>query len=666
MITKNARGMREDLLTFRRALWHLRHGGLNQAKQFWTSRYQKRLSPALTAYRRSQAGSEQYVATGNPFGAVPVRLEASNESGYILEFLSATPLQLSPTYESLTVGTILDDFSAQAWGYEFKTVALTPQGWLEQLDESALDFLFVESAWAGSGGTWTSQLTGPSAPSSSLISLITECKARKIPTVFWNKEDPPHFEDFLDTARLFDHVFTSDSRMVVRYQEELGHNRVDVLPFAAQPAIHNPVRPLAGVQDRGVAFAGSYFAHKFPERREQLDYLLPAAQKAATKSYQDFEIYSRFFGLEEKYQFPKEFRNHVVGALPYEQILTAYKAHKVFLNVNSVVDSPSMCARRIFEILASGTPVVSAPSAAVREFFPDDELMVAGSEREAELQIRALLNSEELRSRMVHKAQRRIWAKHTYTHRAKEVLDAIGIEVPPSSRSFGSSPLVSVMVSTMRPQQIDHVLQTVAAQQGAEVELLLLAHGFSWDESEVLHRANALGLKKVKLLSEDASKSLGYCMNRLVEASEGQVLAKMDDDDLYGEFYLLDMVNALHYSGADLVGKNARYVFLEESSLTALRNPHLAQSLTHFVAGPTLVGWRQTFVDYPFADVTRGEDTDFLSRLVASGRTIFATDPFNFVQVRSASGHTWDADDLEFLANSRVVGFGTQPMDVFF
>lgn len=650
--------------TTRRAFWHARHGGLRQVKRFLQGGQHS--SPQIAQYRRAQLDASSHKNYSEPFEAVAARNLTDSDSGYTLTFLPTRPVQQPFSFEGLKVGVILDDFSAQAWGSEFKTVSLTPQQWREQLDENTLDFLFVESAWAGSDGAWTSQLTGPSAPSSSLISLIAECKARKIPTVFWNKEDPPHFEDFLDTARLFDHVFTSDSRMVMRYKEELGHNRVGVLPFAAQPAIHNPVRPLAGVQDRGVAFAGSYFAHKFPERREQLDYLLPAAQKAASKSYQDFEIYSRFFGLDEKYQFPQQFRNHVVGALPYEQILTAYKAHKVFLNVNSVVDSPSMCARRIFEILASGTPVVSAPSAAVREFFPDDELMVAGSEREAELQIRALLNSEELRSRMVHKAQRRIWAKHTYTHRAKEVLEAIGIEVSPSSRSFGSSPLVSVLVSTMRPQQVDHVLQTVAAQQGAEVELLLLAHGFSWDESEVLHRANALGLKKVKLLSEDASKSLGYCMNRLVEASEGQVLAKMDDDDLYGEFYLLDMVNALHYSGADLVGKNARYVFLEESSLTALRNPHLAQSLTHFVAGPTLVGWRQTFVDYPFADVTRGEDTDFLGRLVASGKTIFSADPFNFVQVRSASGHTWDADDLEFLANSRVIGFGTQPLDVFF
>ena len=53
------------------------------------------------------------------------------------------------------------------------------------------------------------------------------------------------------------------------------------------------------------------------------------------------------------------------GSLDYERMLTAYRAHKVMLNVNSVVDSPTMLARRVFEILASGTPVVSTRSAAV-------------------------------------------------------------------------------------------------------------------------------------------------------------------------------------------------------------------------------------------------------------------------------------------------------------
>ena len=48
-----------------------------------------------------------------------------------------------------------------------------------------------------------------------------------------------------------------------------------------------------------------------------------------------------------------------MGELPYDQMLAAYKMYKVFLNVNSVIDSPTMCARRVFELSACSTPVVS-------------------------------------------------------------------------------------------------------------------------------------------------------------------------------------------------------------------------------------------------------------------------------------------------------------------
>ena len=251
------------------------------------------------------------------------------------------------------------------------------------------------------------------------------CRERSIPTAFWNKEDPPHYEDFLPAARQFDVVFTSDSDRIPAYREDLGHDRIAALPFAAQPAIHNPIQFGPGRHARGVAFAGMYFAHKYPERREQMDLLLTAARNASGKAGPELEIFSRQLGGDSNYQFPEPFSQNVVGSLDYARMLTAYRAYKVFLNVNSVVDSPSMCARRIFEITASGTPVVSTPSEAIGRFFEPDEVLVAASEHQGEHQIRMLARSPELNDRVVHKGQRRIWAEHTYAHRAETIVAAV-------------------------------------------------------------------------------------------------------------------------------------------------------------------------------------------------------------------------------------------------
>ena len=51
------------------------------------------------------------------------------------------------------------------------------------------------------------------------------------------------------------------------YREALRHNRIYVLPFAAQPRLHNPSRE-EGWPNHPVCFAGSWIQDKYPERAE--------------------------------------------------------------------------------------------------------------------------------------------------------------------------------------------------------------------------------------------------------------------------------------------------------------------------------------------------------------------------------------------------------------
>ncbi|WAP52906.1 hypothetical protein OL239_07145 [Arthrobacter sp. ATA002] len=243
----------------------------------------------------------------------------------------------------------MDEFSALSFGFEWQQIELSLNGWEPEIRSARPDFLFVESAWAGNGGVWRYQLTGANGPKPEFKRLMRYCRENGIPTVFWNKEDPPHYDDFLEAARLFDYVFTSDSDRLERYRLDLGHTNLGVLTFAAQPAIHNPVRPLVGWHERSVAFAGMYFAHKYPGRRSQLQMLLAGAEKATANLSHGLEIFARHSGRDDNYKFPSPYDKRVVGTLSYREMLSAYKAYKVFLNANSVVESPSMCARRILK-----------------------------------------------------------------------------------------------------------------------------------------------------------------------------------------------------------------------------------------------------------------------------------------------------------------------------
>lgn len=621
------------LRTLRTALWHLRNGGPAQVRR-WRRRQSVRQSSADAPATVANADlSEADLATLFPALPSPDR---------------------DSVFPAVRVGVILDEFSMESFSYEWSLTPLDRHSWNHQLDD--LDFVFLESAWNGNSGAWKFQLTGPDGPKATVIDLLSECSRRGVPTVFWNKEDPPHFDDFLALAKLCDVVFTSDSRLIPTYRRALGHDRVDVLPFAAQPAIHSPARPAKNFAVRDIAFAGMYFAHKFPERREQMDLLLGAAEEVSGKMDYGLEIFSRFLGDDDRYQFPGELASKVVGSLPYRHLLTAYKHYKVFLNVNSVVDSPSMCARRIFEISAAGTPVVTTPSAATKEFFPSDEVPQPSTREDAKFVLRALVRSKELRDRTVHKAQRRIWNGHTYTHRAMTVMNSLDVEY---SNPLGSS--VSAVVSTNRPGHLDDIISTHAAQVHENRELVLVTHGFDAPHDFAV-RAAAAGIENLTIIRAEASETLGECLNKGVLAADGTIVAKMDDDDIYGPHYLSDQLAALRYSDADLVGKQAHYLYLRSRNIVMCRFPEREHRFTDLVMGPTLLGRRDLFIKHKFARRTQGEDTELQQRLVASGARIYSSDRFNFVQIRGDHAHTWSIDDDQLLANSDVHTYGF-PLD---
>src|SRR5690625_2723992 len=124
-----------------------------------------------------------------------------------------------------------------------------------------------------------------------------------------------------------------------------------------------------------------------------------------------------------------------------------------------------------------------------------------------------------------------------------------------------------MLVSTNRQQQLDHVMDTAIRQRGVKKQLVLLTHGFEADKDLLREQAIEGGLDDVVFLTADATLPLGACLNRLADAADGEFVAKIDDDDIYGEHYLADQAYALVYSGADVVGKQAHFVYLEGAEI---------------------------------------------------------------------------------------------------
>lgn len=335
----------------------------------------------------------------------------------ILETISADIVprrQRSDVPGTRSIGVILDDFSMQCFRPEGNLWPIAIRDMEMALDRLDPELLLIESAWNGNEGDWLYQITSPTGPKEAYFKLIQACRDRSIPTVFWNKEDPPHFQQFLPAASMADHIFTCEESLVGSYKAAAGHSNVNVMRFAAQPRLHVPFRS-AESRKGNIAFAGQYFAHKFPERREQMQLLFPAAARLG------LSIYSRVLDGDPNYAFPEKYEKYIVGSLPYSAMVKAYRDHKVFLNVNSVPESKSMCARRIFELSSSKTAVVSVGTTAITSSYADDEVFTVNTPKAASKILETLVHDNDFRERATHRSWRRTLGEHTYENRLAEI-----------------------------------------------------------------------------------------------------------------------------------------------------------------------------------------------------------------------------------------------------
>jgi glycosyltransferase involved in cell wall biosynthesis len=372
-------------------------------------------------------------------GELP-ELMGSGQTLTILNGKVSTVIQGKPN-----LMVIMDEFSTTALSADAHLIRPTPENWQNLLDEGQIDMLVVESAWEGNNGAWHHKVGWYSEDEiADLKNLVEACKDRNIPTVFYNKEDPVHFNRFSKTSTLFDHVFTTDEDCINRYQalKNSSIQSVDWIQFAAQPDVHHPYDVMLSERD-GIAFAGTYYAGKYPERCEKMDMLFDASANHG------LIIYNRQSdGGNPQYVFPDRFTPFLRNKLEYQEMLQKHREHQIFLNVNSVEDSLTMAARRIFEIPASGACLVSGPGLAVREVFGNTVPMVYSSEQANET-LAALMADEEFLRYTIQATRRLVLKDHLNTHRLQKMLNASSLTLQRPS-SVANTVIVSDTSASIR------------------------------------------------------------------------------------------------------------------------------------------------------------------------------------------------------------------------
>lgn len=439
----------------------------------------------------------------------------------------------------IKVACIMDDFTFHSFEPECLLLQLTPQNIIEELAQFKPDLFFIESAWRGKDDLWNRKI---GTLSYELKAALEWCNDNNVPTVFWNKEDPVHFETFLTTAQRFDYVFTTDIDCIARYKAALGHDRVYLLPFACQPRIHNPIEIYQ--RKDAFCFAGAYYV-RYPDRiRDLKNYV------AEFPKFKPLEIYDRNFGKDDiNYQFPPEYQPYIVGSLPFTEINKAYKGYRYSINLNSIKQSQSMFARRVFELLGSNTITVSNFSRGARLLF-GDLVIVSDSGKEVVDRLQKLDEEAEQKLRLA--ALRKVMLEHTYGQRLAYVAKkTLGVSL------VDDLPFIVVLGLANSQDEYQILLNSYMAQRYAKKRLVLVLKDGLTIEPQELPAADL----RVKLLS--AKQAAELFLGDFVDA--GEWLATMAVDDHYGANYLSDLALATRYSNAQVVGKAGHYRWADDA-----------------------------------------------------------------------------------------------------
>jgi hypothetical protein len=235
-------------------------------------------------------------------------------------------------------------------------------------------------------------------------------------------------------------------------------------------------------------------------------------------------------------------------------------------------------------------------------------------------------------------------------------------------------PKVSVVLSTVRPDDLTSILSQIKVQTLKSFELAIGLHGIQLNAKHklLIGELNKRDIK-VKVEKYPETSTLGFILTDLAGKTSGDFVAKMDDDDYYGPEHLRDLVDAIVDKSADAVGRAMNYVYLEPLDLTVRRfgvqGTQAVEIWSDWVCGGTILvsrsagesaGW--------FGNGTTAVDRYILGRITENGGKIWRTFGAGYIYKRSFTFHTYVTNYSKYLknANQQVVGlwqdrvFGTQ------
>ena len=324
----------------------------------------------------------------------------------------------------INIAIVCDQFLFDAYKNAAHFLYLTPENWEEKFNKA--DLLLVASTWHGLNSEWQ-YLTNSNSNNSRILNDIIEAfnNANK-KTIFYSKEDPVSFNEFLHIAQKCKYIFTSDSDCIEKYRIYCKDCvNVESLTFCIDPIYHNPINMKNDKEN--VIFSGSWM-ERFPERC--MDQVL--IFDGVIESKKDFTIVDRNYHLQNpRYVFPQKYHNYIVPNIAHDTLQKVHKLYSWAINLNSIKESNTMFANRAYELQAEGNLIISNYSVGMFNLLP--YIFVAHSSRDVELILQSF-SLEEIYERKIF-GVRYVMSGNTCFDRLEFILRNIDIKNTIKNRS---------------------------------------------------------------------------------------------------------------------------------------------------------------------------------------------------------------------------------------
>jgi len=261
-------------------------------------------------------------------------------------------------------------------------------------------------------------------------------RRRGIPTVCQFLDypgEPGYIEAAERCGGQFDHFFCQSTDVLERMRVA-GHTRGSLLPVAADPEFHFPVPIDGAAKERWgaeVAFVGSFY----PERAELL------------RAFTGFRLGIWGPGWAECLSRRDQLRPFLRGGgLRPEEWRRVYAAADIVISLTGSggkrfpADKVYQVSPRTFEVLACGGFYLVERKRDLESLFQDrTHLVMFDSTAEAVELARQYLREPEARRRIARRGREHVLARHTYDHRAREMLAVFRRLLVASARPAGAA-----------------------------------------------------------------------------------------------------------------------------------------------------------------------------------------------------------------------------------